>query len=143
MSVDTVSERIAMNKAVAKERLHDMGIKGFILHMHRKLLTNYNDGTFCWGGEGSFCAELLPEPTFATLFFAGSAACFENGKSILELCMLTLIGLTIFEQLFEARARYFFIYIPFFILLVPSGMLFWKKQCTKIIRKLKRDSEKC
>lgn len=50
MSVDTVSERTAMNKAVAKERLHDMGIKGFLLHMHRKLLTNYNDGTFCWGG---------------------------------------------------------------------------------------------
>lgn len=51
MSVDTVAERTAMNKRVAKERLHDMGIKGFISHMHRKLLTNYNDGTFCWGGE--------------------------------------------------------------------------------------------
>ncbi len=37
--------------------------------------------------------------------------------------LLALIGLTIFEQIFEARARYFFIYAPFYILLASAGIM--------------------
>ena len=34
-----------------------MGVEGFLNLMYRKILTNYNDGTFCWGGEGTFYIE--------------------------------------------------------------------------------------
>jgi len=35
--------------------------------------------------------------------------------------MLALIGLTIFELLFEARARYLYCYVPLYILLASVG----------------------
>ena len=50
--------------------------------------------------------------------------------------MLTIIGLSLFELLFEARARYLYIYAPFYILLavygvreIRSGVLRLLKKC--------------
>ena len=120
--------------------------------------SSYDDGTFCWGGEGVFYKEVLPEKTmFSSLIrniyynreYMGayfkyfysfmkmlwlSVLCislfsgiFKTTNHILLVCMLTLIGLTIFEQIFEARARYIYIYVPIYILLVPVGMMNLKK----------------
>lgn len=154
----SAAERQEVNLSIAKERLQKMGVAGFVRQMHRKLLTNYNDGTFCWGGEGVFYKEVLPEKTmFSSLIrniyynreYMGayfkyfysfmkmlwlSVLCislfsgiFKTTNHILLVCMLTLIGLTIFEQIFEARARYIYIYVPIYILLVPVGMMNLKK----------------
>ena len=35
---------------------------------------------------------------------------------------LSIIGLTMFETLFEPRARYFYIYVPFYVILAPIGL---------------------
>lgn len=44
--------------------------------------------------------------------------------------MLSIIGLTIFELLFEARARYLFTYAPVYIILGTLGL--WKLLSCKI-----------
>ena len=42
--------------------------------------------------------------------------------------MLAIIGLTIFETVFEARARYLFTYIPMYIILAIMGGYSLKEQ---------------
>jgi len=154
---ETREARTQMNLSVAAERLAEMGPVGFAQLMIRKTLTNYNDGTFCWGGEGVFYREVLPEadgffsPLMRNLFYGpkevyqgeygqsyglwrnvvqatwllvlllsvAGAVCRRN-KAI-AVTMLALIGLTIFELLFEARARYLYCYVPLYILLASVG----------------------
>ena len=38
--------------------------------------------------------------------------------------MITIIGLTLFELIFEARARYLFAYVPLYIILAVCGIKF-------------------
>ncbi len=47
----TAKERKEENLHIAKKRIREMGVPGMLHLMHRKVLTDYNDGTFCWGGE--------------------------------------------------------------------------------------------
>lgn len=42
------------NRTVIKERIQEYGVGGMVEHLAKKTLTNYNDGTFAWGGEGDF-----------------------------------------------------------------------------------------
>lgn len=44
-----------------------------------------------------------------------------NKNSEIAILMLSIIGLTVFELLFEARARYLYTYIPIFCLLATMG----------------------
>lgn len=44
--------------------------------------------------------------------------------------MLSVLGLTLFEQLFEARARYLYSYTPVYILLAAMGLLECKNRLT-------------
>lgn len=154
----TAAERNQENMKVAKERLHQMGITGISKQLVRKTLTNYNDGTFCWAGEGKFYVKMRPQinNVFSTfmksLYYSRSQSA--TGKyyvvwsnfvqmiwqSILFLSIfcpficrknknknvivLALIGLTIFELIFEARARYLYIYAPLYILLAMYGFQF-------------------
>lgn len=47
---ETIKERTHGNFERYKERLAAMGIRGVLRQISYKTLTNYNDGTFCWGG---------------------------------------------------------------------------------------------
>ena len=57
----TQAERNAADLAMARERINKMGIVGLSHHLVKKTLVNYNDGTFAWGMEGTFYAELYPD----------------------------------------------------------------------------------
>lgn len=58
-SVYGYKEKQAENWRVIKTRLRDMGgIPGLCDHEVRKLLVNFNDGTFAFGKEGSFYKEV-------------------------------------------------------------------------------------
>ena len=161
---DTYKERCEVNLEVAQERIQEMGVSGFADLMHRKLLTNYNDGTFCWSGEEDFFIKLIStsESGFAkfvrdvyycrewqgkyydifyvleltvwltTLFFGMVGAFFEKrNRDLIVVAMLAIIGLTIFEQIFEARSRYLYIYVPIYILLAINGMSVLKVEICK------------
>jgi hypothetical protein len=45
-----------------------------------------------------------------------------NGNLIVLIMLLSIIGLTVFEWLFEARARYLFTYAPFYVILSTIGL---------------------
>lgn len=45
----------------------------------------------------------------------------ENRQEVIVL-MLSIVGLTLFEVLFEARARYLYTYAPVFCILAASGI---------------------
>lgn len=154
-SFSTSSERNTGNLQVAFNRIKTMGPIGLTKHFIRKTLTNYNDGTFCWGGEGAFYAEILPEKNhylssffrnlyynrnykgkyyfiwanfaqmmwLTVLFFAMLSGFFSKDKRI-TVVMVSIIGLTLFELLFEARARYLFAYVPLYIILAVCGIKF-------------------
>ena len=47
--------------------------------------------------------------------------------------MLSIIGLTLFEWIFEARARYLFLYAPFYVLLGTYG---WARMTAWFQRKI-------
>lgn len=49
-----VASRQRANIEVAKNRLKEMGPKGYLKLLITKNILNYNDGTFGWGREGSF-----------------------------------------------------------------------------------------
>ena len=142
------------NMLEIKHRLSKMGKTGFMKHMTRKTLTNYNDGTFAWGKEGNFYAHLFREPIpvvssfmrslyynegslhryFATfqqwiwmmVLVLGFISCLIKSKLVdkkVELnVLLSIIGVTLFSTIFEARARYLFLYAPFYVLCAMIGL---------------------
>lgn len=55
-----VKSRQKGNIDLAKNRLKEMGLKGYIRLLTVKNISTYNDGTFGWGKEGSFYVE-VPE----------------------------------------------------------------------------------
>ena len=153
MSFDTKEKRDKADLSMAKERLKKMGLPGFSKLMVQKTLTNYNDGTFCWGGEGVFYKEIYPDknssisPFLKNIYYNRNYSgkytfiwkfitqCVWMGIIVLVIfavnikspskeitaIMISLIILTIFQSLFEARARYLYIYSPMFIILAIQG----------------------
>ena len=121
----------------------------------KKLLTNFNDGTFAWEGEGSFYYEVpernnLISDTITSFYrsdkkynswfiqleqslwlFVLLGCIFmvkkspSREESVLE---LSLIGLFFFVMLFEARARYLFCFAPIFITCAMLGFYNFKEQ---------------
>lgn len=150
-------ERSKKNIEVSKERLKNYGVIGYFKLLSKKMLTNYNDGTFAWGVEGNFYA-IIPDDIntgvsgrlkqiyyndapYSWLFylveqciwigvilfigvrtvFAAAAGSRERDYEYLAI-ILSLIGLTLFELLFEARARYLYIYSPVYVIAAVYGI---------------------
>lgn len=57
----------------------------------------------------------------------------DQKNKYVSVIMLSLIGITVFEALFEVRARYLFIYVPFYCMVAAMGAdAVWKKVNTVI-----------
>ena len=150
MSFKSTKERKEENIEVIKERLSEYGIDGLLKHQIKKTLVTYNDGTFAWSQEGNFYWEIKEEKSRVERFFrniyyeSGSNHSIfkyivqgawliilslqpltifikrKNMDNSVRVILLSLIGLFIFESIFEARARYLYTYVPVFIV---SGMI--------------------
>lgn len=151
----TSEQRKKLNIKIAKERLENYGPVGYLKFLSKKMLTNYNDGTFAWGAEGAFY-YIVPEEPAARLTYQFREVYYYNGayynyfitmeqflwvtmmaavwytalKELFEkreknydvlLMELSLIGITLFELLFEARARYLYLYVPIYAVFVLLG----------------------
>lgn len=133
-------------------RLSQMGVKGLGAHLSRKLLTNFNDGTFAWGREGEFYWNMQEKNTGLSTalrnyyYESGSAypvfQVITQAMWILVLCLmvclmipgkgnpdrttaavvLSVLAIICFVMLFEARARYLYLYSPVFILAAALGL---------------------
>ncbi|MCD7955107.1 MAG: hypothetical protein LUG93_04985 [Lachnospiraceae bacterium] len=152
-SYETVSERTQADLELAAERVESMGISGMLLHLAKKSLTNFADGTFAWTNEGAFFTAVYadkntwisphlkacyyPEGIYYSLWqgFAQTVWMFvlfgllglilmrirRKETGALTVPVLAVLGLILFELLFEARARYLFTYVPVFVLLSAIG----------------------
>jgi hypothetical protein len=154
-SFDTVEARNAGDMELAKERIKDMGVVGLAKQFVRKTLTNYNNGTFCWAGEGTFFVSIPEEKSsrisgllkglyytrdwtdvgkyyvawsnfeqmlWLTVLMLSVFSTFAQKGSEKNVIMLAIIGLTMFELIFEARARYLYTYVPLYITLAMYGV---------------------
>lgn len=151
MSFDSVEERNAANWDVALDRLQDLGVGGLLTLWKNKTLTNFADGTFAWWQEGGFYAQEMYEGIYnirsiLTSYFYETGSrheWFKNYSQTLWMGLLVLVtiaafrrkegmeesvlklaivGLILFEMIFEARARYLFTYVPVFVLLACMGL---------------------
>ncbi len=114
----------------------------------RKLLVNFDDGTFAWSGEGGFYKEIPErdnpisntlksfyynegknnrlfiqiEQTIWIFVLFGCIFSFKKKLSSNETVLkLSLIGIFIFVMIFEARARYLFCFSPMFVTCAMLG----------------------
>lgn len=151
MSILNSKERNKKNLDIIKKRLNNYGIVGLSIHIVKKTLVNFNDGTFAWGQEGHFYNEIKVDvntsvaprlkkiyynygkyykylSTLEQMFWIVSlilllGICFsKSNDNVLFVILLSLIGITIFELIFEARARYFIVYVPLFITCAMIGL---------------------
>lgn len=135
-------------------------------HLSEKMLVNYGNGTFSWGGEGTFYMDRKLPPNrdvslrlrhfyyneglkyqvfyggeqtlwlmVLTLIFLQTVLAFRDRKRADDrylVLILALVGLTVFELLFEARARYLYPYVPVYILAALYGLEalngFWRRR---------------
>ena len=155
-STGSVEEREQKNWEVIINRVNKMGIIGYLDFSSHKLLVNFNDGSFAWGGEGGFYVQMFKEKTplsnilrnfyyhdgsFSSIFFQITQIIWlfviflipfnvlnkEKSNPHKLTVILTVLGITLFSHLFEARGRYLFSYLPFFIIASSLSILELKK----------------
>lgn len=147
-AANTPEERSRANLAEFKNRVMAMDLPQANMFLLKKLLTNFADGTFAWEIEGDFYTQIigtneavlnfygispdasLDNNTFAPLsqvlwlFVLAGCILIVLGRRPLKaetVIAFTLLMLSAFLMLFEARARYLFLYLPFFIILGAMG----------------------
>lgn len=163
-SFDRPRERSRANIERWVRRVQEMGPAGVASLGLRKALTNFADGTFAWECEGDFylqqrgrigvvqdwygTGEVGARPGsgleyevfcqvcwIATLI--GCAAAPRCGGGRRAAMQLALLMLMVFLLVFEARARYVFLFAPYFVLLaVPGWMRIWDGVCILANRRL-------
>lgn len=151
LSFSTVLQRNEFLKSGISQRISDMGILKLLDLFRLKMQTNFSDGTFAWWIEGTFYSIPYDSGIksirdfYESLYYLGASryhlfsgysqfvwygimgcalvssvhAKPEMEKSII---WLSIIGLVLFELLFEARARYVFCCLPLFIMAVLLGI---------------------
>ena len=149
---EKLKDREKANLEELKRRITEMGLGGVINQIARKILTNYNDGTFSgvatfvyirkeYNIEGinkelsKFLKNIYYENGKYNMIYTQIMQClwigilifnmfsYNDGKSTkISIVILGIIGLFIFEILFEARSRYIFIYVPLYIFLGLIGL---------------------
>ena len=154
---ETKEERTEAQLGRIKMIMDSYRPKSFISHLSRKALVVFNDGTFAWGEEGGFYDRPLSlgfpgdwfrEYTykggrhysgFSTIFqliwymvlimllFVGCIPCNERHM----IPVVSVLGIIIFNLMFEARARYLIVYAPMIIIVAVMGLeAMWKKRKT-------------
>lgn len=152
MSFRTSIERKEENIQMIKERLEEYGWIGLLKHQIKKTLVNYNDGTFAWSQEGNFYwrvheGEGKLKNWVRSIYYESGSRYYifkyitqgvwlvllsflplnilikrEKMNNNIRVLFLSLIGLFIFESIFEARARYLYTYVPLFIVSAMLGL---------------------
>lgn len=158
---DSMSEGMDQNFRKIHDRIFNRSLDKHAQFFARKTLVNFNDGSFAWGQEGWFFSNvretgnkitefiyeiILPNGLYndyyhlivqwiwlTVLFYVPSIIKKYNNKNELVI-ILTIIGISLFLTLFEARARYLYCYSPIFIIAFCLGLNNVKDRVEKIVR---------
>lgn len=149
-SIPTYEEKKRMVKEMIELRWDEMTAERKRNHFTAKFLFTFNDGTFTWAGEGGFFSYMQehdnplndlylkifhPAGKYYTWYcgiaqviwlqiLLGILFLFLNLKEQIankSFLSIALCGLLTFLLIFEARARYLFLYTPAFLLLSLYG----------------------
>lgn len=145
----TREEKIRNDLRVAKERIVSRGIGGNIRFYLIKNMVNYDNGTFSWAYEGDFFKDVSVREDGFSIFLrniyypdgryhriystvcqgiwiltlaGGVGIVFDRNRMSFVVPALAVLGLTLFLLLFEARARYLFLYTPVYMLMGGIGL---------------------
>lgn len=143
-----VEQRKQANLERWMQRVSEMGPTGVMSLLGKKTLVNYGDGTFAWEQEGNFYKAIFGQNhtlqqfygigqkqpnTFASFFqvlwfmvlIGVVAFCFLQKKITNHtfVILLTVLLLSVFLMLFECRARYLFLFSPYYVVI---GVLGWQ-----------------
>ena len=167
---EKLKDREKANIEELKKRITEMGIGGVINQIARKILTNYNDGTFSGvatfvyirdeyniqgldnnlseflknvyyerGKYNQIYTQIMQCLWISILIF--NMFSYNDSKSRkIAIIILALIGLFLFETIFEARSRYIFVYVPLYIFIGVIGIknvLNWTSRRIKCIKNRK------
>lgn len=161
ISFDHTSIRNEEDLNEALSRVKDMGLAGLLQHEARKALVNFADGSFAWGDEGNFYNVIYEEkndnlsPLLRSMYYQDGKlyrlqywvrqVCWltvmllilgnslrKNQKAEMTVLMVGLIGLILFVQIFEARARYLYTMVPLFIICAAVGMQSYVKAIANV-----------
>ena len=154
MGFDSTEERSAAQLARIKERVSAYSATDVAKLLIKKALVVFNDGSYAWGQEADFFGTsysngilkgfyqalyyedgsfyFIKKYVFQILWYMMLILCGISGflkekKNRLPL-FLALIGIIIFDMLFEARARYLLVYAPIFITVATLNFFDFKEQ---------------
>ena len=167
---EKLKDREKANIEELKKRITEMGIGGVINQISRKILTNYNDGTISGvatfvyirdeyniqgldnnlseflknvyyerGKYNQIYTQIMQCLWISILIF--NMFSYNDSKSRkIAIIILALIGLFLFETIFEARSRYIFVYVPLYIFIGVIGIknvLNWTSRRIKCMKNRK------
>lgn len=151
-SAPDVATRNEQDFNEAMRRIEEMGLSRFASFMCQKILTNFNDGSFAWGFEGEFYWYIQDRdnhiaPVLRSYYYESGEYYYLFQLVSQAIWFMVLIGLTfslisifyatdyryvvvrlcvfaiaLFLLVFEARARYLYLYSPLIYTASALGM---------------------
>lgn len=132
------------------DRLKEMNATEYLNFTWQKAAKNYLNGTFGWGMDEGFYTEIYPSRgkicDVLRTWYYGYEEAAQYHMLILQfvwiitlilvpfsvfvrrklsdqeqVTILSVIGLMLYLQIFEAHARYIFVFVPFFLILAACG----------------------
>lgn len=147
---DNKAEKKEAQISIIKERISNYGLGGLLKHLYKKTLVNFNDGSFAWLMEDDFYSieyedrNSVASPLLKDFYYSSrskniylrsleqmvwlavlllSIGAIKNNRNDISVVMLTILGMILFCSVFEARARYLIIYVPFFIIAAMCSLM--------------------
>lgn len=156
-SFDNLSDRKKANFKIIKERIQEKGLLGLLIFEYKKLIMNYNDGTFFFGKEGGAmlwksdapnhtASEILRyyyfrksnkimnhvlQTQWLMILMMALVATWSFVKKFSDtefVISITIVGITIFTLMFEGRSRYLLLYAPYYLVLGLTGVGIFEKK---------------
>ena len=157
-SFPTVKERNAANIKKGLDRIKRRGLNGNLFFYTYKNFQNYNDGCFSpvqkrekggsWGDslverlflkkyeENRYYAMIEQSVWMLVLCLIMVAAFnYKEENKILLYWKLVILGVSAYVLIFESRAKYLFMFVPFYLILASMGL---KILLSEILKKDKR-----
>ena len=160
--ISDLEKRKEMEVEVWRQRVRRKGIWGTIKFYAQKLVITNEDGTFSWGWEGNFFGEyrglhnefaqklqsfyyaqdnkmicnVLQSIWVSLQILICLFAILFNYKKKRELFIaMTLTGINLFLMIFEMRARYLFMFVPYYIVAAMLGISYVQEKIKMIKEK--------
>jgi hypothetical protein len=144
------NERTRAEMNAVYDRLKEMNATEYLNFTWQKAAKNYLNGTFGWGMDEGFYTEIYPSRgkicDVLRTWYYGYEEAAQYHMLILQfvwiitlilvpfsvfvrrklsdqeqVTILSVIGLMLYLQIFEAHARYIFVFVPFFLILAACG----------------------